>query len=107
VTKQKNKKKIKVSKIFNDIGTSDFDGYIDDIISMLVKTKKMAEQQGFETARINAEPTGDGFYLEIVGEREETDEEYAARLAHEEQVVAWQAAIDKKEYFRLKNKLGL
>jgi hypothetical protein len=76
------KQKNKVSAHLARIDPYRFRGDVDAAISMLVAYKEEAERRGFSKTKIFVDYCdGYGHGFDIRGEREETDEEYKARLA--------------------------
>lgn len=95
----------------------DLEGSIDSIVENLRDTEQRAQALGYTDIRVNIwNDSYDGTAAELYGRREETDEEYKARLANERLVKQRRAQAKAAEelknseeyqkYLELKEKFG-
>lgn len=95
-------------KVEQEIDTIHYEmeGSIDDAIAYLQRMKERYPNSfiSYEDVRAQYDPGPERYGMVLKAMVEETDEQYATRIAHEEKMVAWQEERDRKLYEDLKKK---
>ena len=101
------------TELLEGLYLSSIEGPIENVMNRLIGFKQDKESEGYFNIRFHIEYSYEDVELEVRGDREETDEEYAARMesmkkAEEKKKAdaAKKEAADRALYEELKRKFG-
>ena len=96
------KKRINVS--VSDFKKYDLEGPVDEVIERIKKYRDIALSAGYTDIKIEEDYNYESSDFDMIGWREESDEEFERRVKKAEAFIKVREATDKADYERLKKK---